>query len=134
MSRSIATRAGGRRRSRGVTVLEAVAGLALVAVIGAGITFFVNAREAEHDETEAARAADRIRSAARTWRDTESTSDCPTISQLIHDHVLDRDVRTDDPWGERYRVECSEDDVQVRSAGRDGKSGTSDDVRIPGRS
>lgn len=33
-----------------------------------------------------------------------------------------------DPWDEPYRVECHDDRVVVRSSGRDGQLGTSDDL------
>ncbi|MCP5065215.1 MAG: hypothetical protein GY946_01500, partial [bacterium] len=77
--------------------------------------------------------AQRVLNAAEEWKKTEDVEGgdgCPTLSQLQHERFLSREASTEDPWGNRFRIKCSEQ-VSVRSAGPDGKAGTSDDVRIP---
>ena len=46
------------------------------------------------------------------------------------DHVLAKGVRTDDPWGHRYRIQCDRARVTVHSPGSDGKASTADDIRV----
>ena len=115
-----------------MTRFELGISVGLFLLVAAGITVVVKPTfDAERDDT-AERDAERIRSAARNWqRDNTARSGCPTVSQLIHERHLDREVHTADPWGERFRVRCVADDVVVNSAGRDGRLGTGDDVRVP---
>ena len=115
-----------------MTRFELGISVGLFLLVAAGITVVVKPTfDSERDDT-AERDAERIRSAARNWqRDNTVRSGCPTVSQLIHEKHLGREVQTADPWGERFRVRCVADDVVVNSAGRDGRLGTGDDVRVP---
>ena len=63
--------------------------------------------------------------------DRQIPQGCPTITQLKHEGALARDASGDDPWGERFRIFCRDLDIGVRSPGRDGLPGTSDDVAVP---
>jgi general secretion pathway protein G len=121
-----------RSGQRGVTRLELAIVATLVSLVGVGIWAVIEpTAEAERTE-EALRDAERIRIAAQRWQRTNAEQKgCPTISQLVHEEQLDPKVRTDDPWGERFRVYCRGTDVVVSSAGRDGQSNTDDDVRAP---
>jgi len=56
---------------------------------------------------------------------------CPTISKLREEQLLAASARSDDAWGNRFRIQCTDDEVAVSSAGPDGKPGNADDVRIP---
>jgi hypothetical protein len=120
-----------RLSRRGVTVFELAASLSLVAVLVGGVVMLVRPG-LEADKADAAmRDAIEIREAVLEWKDQEATQGCPTISQLMHDKKLDDSARTDDPWGGRFRIECTSDDISVSSAGRDGQLGTDDDIRVP---
>lgn len=120
-----------RRSVRGLTVVELAASIALVAVLVGGALLFVRPG-LEADKTDSAmRDAMRIRDAALDWQEASSVGGCPTISQLQHEKHLSDDSRTDDPWGGRFRLECGREEIVVRSAGRDQKLGTADDIRVP---
>lgn len=118
-------------RARGVTRLEAAIVAIGVGLIGGGAALFVGATDAGAETRAAASDATKIREAARSWQSANEGVGCPSISQLKIDDALDRGIRTSDPWGERFRVFCADGNVTVRSAGRDGELGTSDDVRVP---
>ncbi len=122
-----------RRRQRGVTVVELGAVVALLAVVGGVVALVMGPRHAASENSAAVQDAEHIRRAAVDWR-SENGSGCPTISQLEYDKTLSDDTRTDDPWGQRFRVLCTGDSVTVRSAGRDGKAGTRDDIVANGQS
>ena len=119
-----------RRVQRGVTWIEVAIGVAVVGALGAGIFAVVQPEGRAREVDDAVKSAQRIREAGLSWRN-DNSSGCPTLSQLQHEHKLSSDARTDDPWGQRYRVDCRNDDIVVVSPGRDGKLGTDDDVRVP---
>jgi general secretion pathway protein G len=117
-----------RARRSGLTRIEVGAVTAvLVAAVAALLVVFLPseadaAGQAERDARRIQRlAADYVR---------ETGSGCPTLTLLERDKRLPGDLRTDDPWGERFRVVCSGDQVSVTSPGRDGKPNTGDDIRV----
>ena len=73
-----------------------------------------------------------IRNAANRWRAYHGEHACPTTQQLVEDKEIDSRSRLTDPWDTPYLITCSEEDVQVSSAGPDRKVGTDDDIRVPG--
>ena len=108
--------------------LALIAGaVALVACVGG---WFAHAEQDVTSRREAENAARNLANAAADWKRTNSELGCPSISQLFHDRTLAAGARTDDPWGRRFRIDCSEQDVTVRSPGSDGKDATDDDIRI----
>lgn len=80
------------------------------------------------DQDAAMATARRIVTAASDWKREHREVGCPTVSQLIVDRNWRRDEPSDDPWGGRFRIRCSSDEVNVRSPGRDGRFETDDDV------
>ncbi len=115
---------------RGFTPFEVglVAGLLGIVGLGAFLVFtpVANARVGDA----ALQNAQTIENAASDWRQ-DNPNGCPTISTLIAAKKLSPDAATADPWGERYRVICEGDSIIVTSPGKDGKRGTSDDIRVP---
>lgn len=113
----------------GVTRVEAGAFAAIAVVVVAAAAVFLVPRDADAAD-QAERDAKRIQRAAEEYR-RETGSGCPTLTQLERERRLPEDLRTDDPWGERFRVVCSGEEVSVTSPGRDGKPNTHDDIRVP---
>jgi general secretion pathway protein G len=103
------------------------AGVALISVIG---LLIIRPRMVAAESDAAVKDASRILVAAQEWR-RENGKGCPTLSQLVHEKQLDRAARMDDPWGERYRVRCTDEEVSVVSPGEDHQPNTSDDIRVP---
>jgi hypothetical protein len=93
--------------------------------------WWAESRSAGEDaETSSRSDANQIQIAAQGFR-AQHSEGCPTISQLEEEHFLDRAARTDDAWGNRFRVRCTGDTLSVASAGPDGKANSSDDIRAP---
>lgn len=116
---------------RGISVIELGFGLGALALALAGGVFFYGSRVDAHQSDTAVRDAQRIHDAAEEWR-SDNEQGCPTLSQLKHERRLDDEAQTADPWGQRYRLECTDEgSVIVVSPGRDGRTGTPDDVRVP---
>ena len=119
-----------KRGQRGITWVELMLAVGLLSVLGIGLAAFLWSSGDARELDAAVTSAQRIREAGLKWR-ADNQRGCPTLSQLQHERKLASEARTDDPWGQRYRVDCRADDIVVVSPGRDGKLGTEDDVRVP---
>ncbi len=119
-----------RARSRGVTpIAAALAVLALGA--GASGLWWAESQSSSGEAEAASRSdANQIQIAAQRFR-AQHSDGCPTLSLLEEDRFLDRSAREDDAWGNRFRVQCESGESVVSSAGPDGQSGNSDDIRVP---
>ena len=118
-----------RRARRGVTLVEVLIVVAIMAVIAGGATLLVF--PAFKKAVEAAKVgAEAVHQAADLYVNTEDAGDaCPTVKDLVDSKKLDA-KKTDDPWGSPYRVVCEDGgDMRVYSNGNDKKEGTPDDVR-----
>ena len=60
-----------------------------------------------------------------------SNTDCPTVSQLVQEKILDKGTNSNDPWGQPYVISCDGDDITVSSAGPDKQKGNADDIAVP---
>ena len=96
---------------------------------GVGVAVFKYWGDAQNKTT--ATNARQIRGAVKAWWIDHDRGECPGVAQLVESGTLDRDSPRLDPWGEAWRVECSEDEVSVVSLGRDRLLGTADDIRVP---
>jgi len=122
-------RRGARRR--GVTLFEVLIVVAIIAMVAGGVAVFALPKYREAQVSSAETGARVIRTAVQNWQAVNNEITCPTISQLVQEKQLDPGQSTNDPWGQAYSLNCSEDDVTVTSAGADKKKGTKDDIRIP---
>jgi len=118
-------------RQRGVTLFEVLIVVAILALVAgsvgiAAISYFDDARR-RMTETN----AKQIRTAVKLWWVLHDENECPNVDQLISSGTLERGSPRADPWGGVWQLECAERDVVVVSLGRDGKAGTSDDIRVP---
>lgn len=137
LSRSFASRAssGGRVRralQRGVTLVEVLIVVAIIAMVAGGVAVLAIPKFKEAQISSAKTAARVIRTAVQQWQMSNSEyGTCPTVSQLIQDKQLDPGQNTDDPWGQAFVISCGEDSVSVMSFGPDKKQGTKDDISVP---
>ncbi|HEY3234350.1 MAG TPA: type II secretion system protein [Polyangiaceae bacterium] len=120
-----------RGHLRGVTLLEVLIVVAILAMVAGGVAFFALPKFKEAQIKTATSAAMTIRQAVQSWQATNSESTCPTVSQLVQDKQLDPAANSADPWGQPYALRCTEDEVIVSSSGPDKKKGTKDDIVVP---
>ena len=120
-----------RAALRGVTLIEVLIVVAILSLSAAGVTVAVlpKFQEAQVKTTET--NAREIRNAIQRWRGLKGGTDCPTISQLVQDKEIDSASKVDDAWGSPFKIQCTEDDVIIMSAGPDKKEGTKDDIIVP---
>lgn len=119
-----------RAAARGLTRFELLLALGFLSVVGLVVTLFTSRASADTSRTKADEDAHHILSAAGAWQSQHPGVGCPTASQLIEDGNLENDARIDDPWGGKYRIKCEGGRLSVRSAGRDGRTNTGDDVAV----
>ena len=120
-----------RRMTRGVTLVEVLIVVAIVAMVAGGVTVFALPRYKEAQVRSAETWARTIRAAIQNWQAANNETGCPTISQLVQEKHLDPGTSLKDPWGQEFSLNCTEDEIFVGSPGPDKKKGTKDDIQIP---
>ena len=119
------------RRERGVTLFEVLIVVAILAMVASGVAVFALPRFQDSQKKTAETGARTIRMAVQQWQAANNETSCPTVSQLIQDKQLDTGQNTNDPWGQAYTLNCSDDEVTVISNGPDKKKGSKDDISVP---
>ncbi len=113
---------------RGVTLVEVLIVLAIMAIIAGGATALVFPRLKESRVKGTVLSAGVIKTAAQSYMHLDSAGGCPSIKDLVDAKQLDG-KKTDDPWGTAFKIGCDGDEITVTSAGADRKEGTPDDVK-----
>jgi general secretion pathway protein G len=120
-----------RDLARGVTLVEVLIVVAIMAVIAGGATMLVFPEYKKARIKAAVIGASTIKQAAQTYIEIDmvgGADTCPTMQDLVAGRKIDRQ-KTDDPWGVPYVINCADGEIHVISAGNDRKIGTPDDVR-----
>jgi general secretion pathway protein G len=119
-----------RRRAvaRGVTLVEVLIVVAILALIAGGVAMYAIPRFIEAQKKTAETDTKALLSVVEAWRLTHTTGECPTVDRLRVDRALPPDRRVDDPWGTPYAIVCSEGGDGVSSRGPDRKDATDDDI------
>jgi general secretion pathway protein G len=119
-----------RRRGAGVTLVEVLIVVAIMAMLSGGIAFALLPKMNETRLKTAKQGAQEIRKIVQLYQ-TEGGTDCPSLSALKKGGYLDKASNTDDPWGKKFTIRCEDDDIYVTSSGPDAKRGTKDDIMVP---
>ncbi len=120
-----------KRFRRGVTLVEVLIVVAIMALIAGGAALLVFPSFAKAKVETAKLGADTVKQAAELYQNLDSADAlCPTVKNLVESKKLDAN-KTDDPWGTPYRIECetSGNVSHVYSSGKDKQEGTADDIR-----
>jgi general secretion pathway protein G len=113
---------------RGVTLVEVLIVVAIMAVIAGGATIMVFPKLKQARIENAVIGCGTIKKAAELHINTGGGEGCPTIQELVSAKMIDGS-KTDDPWGKPYRITCAEgNEVKVFSSGNDKQDNTPDDV------
>jgi general secretion pathway protein G len=120
-----------RALERGVTLVEVLIVVAIIAMVAGGAAVFALPRYRDAQVNSATTWARTIRAAVQNWQATTNETACPTMSQLVQEKHLDPGASTVDPWGQPFTLNCTEDEVYVLSMGPDKKKGTKDDIQVP---
>jgi general secretion pathway protein G len=121
-----------RTASRGVTLVEVLIVVAIMALIAGGVSFLILPRYKEAQIKTARQSAQSIRQVATQYVALNSAEECPTVQSLVAAKQLDAAGNTEDPWGQPYTITCGEDDISVSSPGPDKKEGSEDDIVVGG--
>jgi general secretion pathway protein G len=128
---ALALRRAARRRSAGVTLVEVLIVVAIMALLASGVTFAILPKYKEAQVSTARTSAQIMRRAIQDWQRVNNEVTCPTVSQLVEGKHIDSGADLDDPWGQPWVLICTDDDVFVQSNGPDKKQGTTDDISVP---
>ncbi len=110
----------------GLTLIEIMIVIAIIAMIGGGVTFaFQQQRKAQRSQ--ALSDARQMRSIAQMYY-SEHRDSCPTAQSLIAAGEMDTRTKTNDPWGKPFVIACNGDELDVTSNGPDGQQGSADDI------
>jgi general secretion pathway protein G len=113
-----------------VTRFEAAIVAGAMGLVAGGIGLFTRSASAVTEREMAEEDARRVLRAAESWLGEHAHTGCPTLSRLQEDGHLPAAARTDDPWGERFRIQCEGAVPSVKSAGQDGRMRTDDDIVV----
>jgi general secretion pathway protein G len=120
-----------RHLEAGMTLVEVLIVVSIMALIATGVTVFALPKFKEAQVSTAKTNAQVLRRAVQDWQRVNNEVTCPTISQLIDGKHLDSASNTDDPWGMPWTMTCTDDDIFIQSMGPDKKQGTPDDISVP---
>jgi general secretion pathway protein G len=120
-----------RRLESGMTLVEVLIVVSIMAMIATGVTVFALPKFKEAQVSTAKTNAQVLRRAVQDWQRVNMEVSCPTMSQLVEGKHLDSASNTEDPWGQPWGLSCTDDDVFVLSNGPDKKQGTPDDISVP---
>ena len=120
-----------QRARRGVTLVEVLIVVAIIAMVAGGVAVFALPRYKDAQIKNAETGARIVRTAIQQWQSANNESTCPTISQLVQEKQLDPGQSTKDSWNMDFSLTCTDDEVIVASNGPDKKKGTKDDIVVP---
>jgi general secretion pathway protein G len=120
-----------RRSSQGVTLVEVLIVVAIIAMVAGGVAVFALPKYKDAQIKNAETGARIVRTAIQQWQAANNETSCPTMSQLVQEKQLDPGQTTKDSWNQDYTLTCTDDEVIISSNGPDKKKGTKDDIMVP---
>jgi len=105
--------------------------VAIIAMVSGGVAFAAFAAKADADRKHTKTSATSLFHVVEAWRTMNTSSECPSLDQLLEANLISEASNTADPWGERYSIVCFDARVKVLSSGPDRKPDTEDDIHVP---
>jgi len=128
---SLLSKSSIQQRQRGVTLVEVLVVIAIMAILSTVVAFAVIPMYVASQKRTARLSASSLRHGVGAWRVSHLGEQCPDFARLRADKAVDRESNPQDPWGSDYVIICADDDVTVVSLGPDKKIGTEDDIIAP---
>jgi len=125
------SRCRARRGQAGVTLVEVLIVVAIMAMLGGSVGFYALQQYKKAALATALEDARSLRKAVELWQVQNNEDSCPTMSQLVADKQINSDSHQVDPWGTEWSISCADGEIYVQSSGPDKKPGTPDDIRVP---
>jgi general secretion pathway protein G len=116
-----------RRGQSGMTLIEIMIVMVIMALIAAGAGFAIVPQLTKAKIKSTQQDAKAIGAAAEMYL-AESNTGCPSVDKLVEAKILNKKNHTKDAWDNEFTIECDEDGPVVRSAGPDGQMGNDDDI------
>jgi general secretion pathway protein G len=111
-----------RRAERGVTLVEVLIVVAIMAVISGGVTLVAFPLYQKAKVDAAMVGCHAVKQAAELYQNLEGSADvCPQVSDLVKTKKIEAS-KTEDPWGAPYRIDCSTGEIRVCSNGKNKKA------------
>jgi general secretion pathway protein G len=123
------TRAARRRKLRaqqGMTLIEIMIVMVIMALVAGGAAFAILPRLKEAKIKQTQQDAKKVASAAEMY--LSEHDDCPSVDKLLEMKILSKKSHTADAWDNAFAIECDDDGATVKSAGPDKQMGTEDDI------
>jgi general secretion pathway protein G len=118
----IRRRIAARAAERGMTLIEIMIVILIMAMIATGVSIAVTQRLESARESDARIGACTIGNAVTMYM-AEHPRKCPTLENLTEGY-LDAARGTQDPWEQDYVIDCTNKVPDVYSLGSDGQGGT----------
>ena len=116
-----------RRRHEGMTLIEIMIVIFIIAMIGTGVAVAVLPQLQKAQVKSTQTDAQALRSAVMLYV-VDNPRGCPTVEDLVSERYLDGSKRTADAWDTEFQVTCEDGDIFVVSAGPDLEFNTEDDI------
>jgi len=105
--------------------------VAIIAMVSGGVAFAAFRAKVEADKKHTKTSAQSLFHVVEAWRSMNTSSECPSLDQLLEANLLSEASNVEDPWGERYSIVCFDARMKVMSSGPDRKLDTDDDIHVP---
>jgi general secretion pathway protein G len=115
-----------RRRQQGMTLIEIMIVMVIMALVAAGAGFAIVPQLQKAKIKSTQQDAKSIAAAAEMYM--AENKDCPTVQKLLDQKILNKKNHTKDAWDNEFAIECDDDGAVVKSGGPDGQLGNDDDI------
>ena len=116
-----------RLRREGMTLIEILVVLVIMAAMASAVGYAMISYIDSAHKRESETRARTLQSASIAYL-LESPGECPSVDDLLERDIIDKTTNHKDGWGRPFSIDCEGSTVHVRSGGKDGELGTSDDV------
>ncbi|HMU39581.1 MAG TPA: type II secretion system protein GspG [Pseudomonadota bacterium] len=116
----------------GYTLTEIMIALAIVSMVLGGATYYAFGQLEKAKKKETINMMHKVKDAVLQWRIDQTGEQCPSsLADLVTSKILTKEPK--DGWGRPFVMRCpgehDTDGIDLLSFGKDGKEGTTDDLK-----